>query len=86
MQCDWIEETFCKRECSHFIPSSRDSNKCGCGHYRIQHSKLAIDEAMDDHMSRKIMGKREIPKRWSIQSHTTLAPTDAYGTIEFQGC
>uniref|UniRef100_A0A914HV67 Uncharacterized protein n=1 Tax=Globodera rostochiensis TaxID=31243 RepID=A0A914HV67_GLORO len=55
IQCEWIEETFNRRECSHFIRSSKDSNK------------------------------REGPKRWSIHRHTNLAPTDAYGTIEFQG-
>ena len=78
-QADWIVETFEKRECSLFIPSSKADDKCGCGKWRNQHTAGALQGPDDPHHR----GHRD--HRWVISRHTLSAPTDAFGTIEFQG-
>ncbi|CAL4083894.1 unnamed protein product [Meganyctiphanes norvegica] len=72
----WIESVFNKRECCKFIPSSRDNARCCCGQLWQYHADgspatLRTGEGEDMH--------------WSPQRHTQLMPTDAYGTLEFQG-
>lgn len=37
---NWIRETFTRRECSRFIASSRDFDKCGCGRTRDAHRNI----------------------------------------------
>ncbi|CAI5439041.1 unnamed protein product [Caenorhabditis angaria] len=37
---NWIRDTFTRRECSSFIASNRDINKCGCGRPRDLHRKI----------------------------------------------
>ncbi|TKR93887.1 hypothetical protein L596_008261 [Steinernema carpocapsae] len=85
---NWIEQTFQRRECIKFIPSGRDSNKCGCGRPRNGH-----DEYVDKHYKRHSpvvdeatpIAEGSKAERWSIRKHTLCYPTDAHGTIEFQG-
>ncbi|CAL4164580.1 unnamed protein product, partial [Meganyctiphanes norvegica] len=72
----WVESVFNKRECCKFIPSSRDNARCCCGQLWQYHADgspatLRTGEGEDLH--------------WSPQRHTHLMPTDAYGTLEFQG-
>uniref|UniRef100_A0AAF5D5N7 TRPM SLOG domain-containing protein n=1 Tax=Strongyloides stercoralis TaxID=6248 RepID=A0AAF5D5N7_STRER len=74
---NFIEKTFKKRECCQFISTTKDEEKCGCGRFKNDHYIEAIDE-----MARLKKGGLE---KWSIRKHTVLCPTDAYGTIEFQG-
>jgi hypothetical protein len=66
----WIEETFKKRDCTHYIPdeSGNASGRCGCGREAHQHKAASTPRAFE---------------RWSIRAHTSASPTDAYGTIEF---
>ncbi|XP_043247449.1 transient receptor potential cation channel trpm-like [Amphibalanus amphitrite] len=71
----WIESTFCRRECNRFLPSAKDNSRCCCGNlwqYHSDGSPATLQHTVkgDDH--------------WSPLRHTTLHPTDAYGTIEFQ--
>ncbi|KAE9546167.1 hypothetical protein FO519_010621, partial [Halicephalobus sp. NKZ332] len=61
-----------------FIASSRDPDKCGCGRWRNQHNAVAL-QVYNDHFQRKKDHK------WTIARHTCTMPTDAFGTIEFQG-
>jgi transient receptor potential cation channel subfamily M protein 3 len=77
-QADWIIENFEKRECSFFISSSKDPDKCGCGKWRNQHSAQAFQGPEE-----RYRGSRD--QKWVISRHTLSAPTDAFGTIEFQG-
>ncbi|XP_073954021.1 transient receptor potential cation channel, subfamily M isoform X7 [Choristoneura fumiferana] len=67
----WIESTFQKRECKYFVPSAKDEHVCWCGLSKTAHgANIAVASA----------GEAWMPAR-----HTQPAPTDAYGTVEFQG-
>ncbi|XP_050403200.2 transient receptor potential cation channel subfamily M member 3 isoform X3 [Patella vulgata] len=70
----WVEKTFYKRECSKFIRSPRDPTKCYCGRGESWHTTLPpnITSASKE-------------EKWHPYKHTEAKPTDAYGTIEFQG-
>ncbi|KAK8740113.1 hypothetical protein OTU49_003046 [Cherax quadricarinatus] len=70
----WVETVFNKRECVKFIPSSKDNARCCCGQLWQCHrdgSPATLRHGEDIH--------------WSPSRHTQLLPTDAYGTLEFQG-
>ncbi|CAH2042109.1 unnamed protein product, partial [Iphiclides podalirius] len=67
----WIESTFQKRECKYFVPSAKDEHVCWCGLSKTAHGSNAATAAP---------GEAWVPAR-----HTQSAPTDAYGTVEFQG-
>uniref|UniRef100_A0A1L8DKF9 Putative transient receptor potential cation channel trpm n=1 Tax=Nyssomyia neivai TaxID=330878 RepID=A0A1L8DKF9_9DIPT len=69
----WIEANFQKRECIKFIPNPKDEERCCCGQTRLTHTVLAgVDVGSPTDM-------------WAPFKHTRSHPTDAYGTIEFQG-
>ncbi|XP_061501091.1 transient receptor potential cation channel trpm isoform X5 [Anopheles gambiae] len=69
----WIEANFQKRECIKFVPSPRNEDICCCGQERRTHQVLAGYEA-------------GVPTdSWQASKNTRAQPTDAYGTIEFQG-
>ncbi|XP_024940536.1 transient receptor potential cation channel trpm isoform X3 [Cephus cinctus] len=96
----WIEATFQKRECSKFIPSAKDehrfkavqgdknaeydvltTSRCCCGHSFTHHCGTGADvqsctASTTDDQERV---------QWSPGKNTRPSPTDAYGTIEFQG-
>ncbi|XP_053614210.1 transient receptor potential cation channel trpm isoform X17 [Plodia interpunctella] len=67
----WIESTFQKRECKYFVPSAKDEHVCWCGLSKTAHGSNTAVAAP---------GEAWVPAR-----HTHAAPTDAYGTVEFQG-
>ncbi|XP_050323310.1 transient receptor potential cation channel trpm isoform X5 [Bactrocera neohumeralis] len=69
----WIETNFQKRECIKFIPCPKDETKCCCGQSRQTHQTIPGIESGSPGDS------------WLPQKHTRAQPTDAYGTIEFQG-
>ncbi|XP_035907096.1 transient receptor potential cation channel trpm isoform X5 [Anopheles stephensi] len=69
----WIEANFQKRECIKFIPSPRNEDICCCGQERRTHQFAAGYET-------------GVPgDTWQASKNTRAQPTDAYGTIEFQG-
>ncbi|XP_055688814.1 transient receptor potential cation channel trpm isoform X3 [Lutzomyia longipalpis] len=69
----WIEANFQKRECIKFIPNPKDEERCCCGQARLTHPVLAgVDVGSPTDV-------------WVPFKHTRSHPTDAYGTIEFQG-
>ncbi|KAM9823037.1 transient receptor potential cation channel subfamily M member 6 isoform 1-T1 [Syngnathus typhle] len=88
----WIEETFSKRECLKFIPSSRDQHRCipvcqvcrnlircCCGRLMVEHS---WQEAPPPTF---FTGpEQDVSEDWSLELHTRASPTNAYGTIAFQ--
>ncbi|XP_059192629.1 transient receptor potential cation channel subfamily M member 6 [Centropristis striata] len=89
----WIEETFFKRECVKFIPSSRDLHRCNpvcqvcqnlirccCGRLMGEHS---WQESLPP-ISLYPGPGQDLEEDWSIELHTKASPTNAYGTVDFQ--
>ncbi|XP_040898692.1 transient receptor potential cation channel subfamily M member 6 isoform X4 [Toxotes jaculatrix] len=89
----WIEETFFKRECVKFIPSSRDLHRCipvcqvcqnlircCCGRLMAEHSW----QESPPPISLCPGPGQDMEEDWSIELHTKASPTNAYGTIDFQ--
>ncbi|KAM4618245.1 transient receptor potential cation channel subfamily M member 1b [Polymixia lowei] len=79
----WIERTFQKRECVHIFPT-KDTTRCACGQLVTQH--VAIPPGAGGKPEENQLVQIETTQeRWSVAKHTRASPTDAYGTIEFQG-
>ncbi|KAJ3603567.1 hypothetical protein NHX12_028312 [Muraenolepis orangiensis] len=89
----WIEDTFSKRECVKFIPSTRVLHRCVpvchicqnlirccCGRLIGEHS--GWDSCPP--LSLITRPGQEVEECWSTECHTTASPTDAYGTVDFQ--
>ncbi|KAJ8285178.1 hypothetical protein GJAV_G00023180 [Gymnothorax javanicus] len=85
-QKSWIERAFSKRECVHIIVSAKDHHRCCCGRLIGQHVGLppSISSSQND-KSERLAKNDSLSEKWSISKHTQLSPTDAFGTIEFQG-
>ncbi|XP_045072686.1 transient receptor potential cation channel subfamily M member 1-like, partial [Coregonus clupeaformis] len=84
----WIERIFQKRECIHIIPS-KDPTRCSCGQLMTQHvvipqGTLPNKPSEENHQLVQIDPPQQ-QERWSVAKHTQTSPTDAFGTIEFQG-
>ncbi|XP_062418010.1 transient receptor potential cation channel subfamily M member 6-like [Pungitius pungitius] len=77
----WIEESFSKRECVKFIPSSGDLQRCCCGRLVVEHP---WHESLPPPASLCPGPGRDLEEGWSVELHTRASPTDAYGTIDFQ--
>ncbi|CAL8248689.1 unnamed protein product [Merluccius merluccius] len=90
----WIEETFSRRECVKFIPSTRDLHRCVpvchicqnlirccCGRLMGEHSWQDAGPPMAMIPG---PGQEVEEEHWSTEQHTRARPTDAYGTIDFQ--
>ncbi|CAJ0596278.1 unnamed protein product [Cylicocyclus nassatus] len=77
----WIEHAFVKRECIKFVAQRDVPDRCGCGQLMTAHSQLALSRFSV--FSQTIRVEEGTP--WSIATHTQTAPTDAFGTIVFQG-
>ncbi|XP_067839633.1 transient receptor potential cation channel subfamily M member 3 isoform X2 [Heptranchias perlo] len=86
-QKSWIERAFCKRECVHIIPSIKDHHRCCCGRLIGQHVGLppAISISQNESIDSRTTKNDLHSEKWSVSKHTQLSPTDAFGTIEFQG-
>ncbi|XP_056379059.1 transient receptor potential cation channel subfamily M member 3 isoform X9 [Hyla sarda] len=86
-QKSWIERAFHKRECVHIIPSTKDPHRCCCGRLIGQHVGLtpSISIIQNEKNEGRLNRNDVQSEKWSIGKHTQLSPTDAFGTIEFQG-
>ncbi|XP_063996623.1 transient receptor potential cation channel subfamily M member 3 [Pogoniulus pusillus] len=86
-QKSWIERAFYKRECVHIIPSTKDPHRCCCGRLIGQHIGLtpSISIIQNEKNESRLTRNDIQSEKWSISKHTQLSPTDAFGTIEFQG-
>nr|XP_010306447.1 PREDICTED: transient receptor potential cation channel subfamily M member 3-like [Balearica regulorum gibbericeps] len=85
-QKSWIERAFYKRECVHIIPSTKDPHRCCCGRLIGQHAGLTPNITVQNEKNESRLTRNDIQsEKWSISKHTQLSPTDAFGTIEFQG-
>ncbi|KAM9360691.1 LOW QUALITY PROTEIN: transient receptor potential cation channel subfamily M member 6 [Symphorus nematophorus] len=89
----WIEETFFKRECVKFIPSSRDLHRCipvcpvcqslircCCGRLMGEHSWQDSPPPISLYPG----PGQDVEEDWSIELHTKASPTNAYGIVDFQ--
>ncbi|KAF4074612.1 hypothetical protein AMELA_G00241320 [Ameiurus melas] len=85
----WIQTTFYKRECVKFLAASRDHHRCFpvchvcqnlvrccCGRLIGEHSELDSSSYLPP------SGEEEV---WCVVQHTKTSPTDAFGSIDFQG-
>ncbi|XP_005171986.1 transient receptor potential cation channel subfamily M member 3 isoform X12 [Danio rerio] len=85
-QKSWIERAFSKRECVHIIVSTKDHHRCCCGRLIGQHVGLPPSiSSNQNEKSERVPKNDSLSEKWSISKHTQLSPTDAFGTIEFQG-
>ncbi|XP_066895672.1 transient receptor potential cation channel subfamily M member 3 isoform X9 [Kogia breviceps] len=86
-QKSWIERAFYKRECVHIIPSTKDPHRCCCGRLIGQHVGLTPSiSVLQNEKNESRLSRNDLQsEKWSISKHTQLSPTDAFGTIEFQG-
>uniref|UniRef100_A0A8C0IIL5 non-specific serine/threonine protein kinase n=1 Tax=Bubo bubo TaxID=30461 RepID=A0A8C0IIL5_BUBBB len=87
----WIEEVFSKRECAHIIPSSKDPHRCPAGCQVCQNLiRCCCGRLIGDHPGVDCSWPvyQSAPQKdsgeWSVQKHTKMSPTDAFGTINFQ--
>ncbi|KAM8983338.1 transient receptor potential cation channel subfamily M member 6 isoform 1-T1 [Ara ararauna] len=87
----WIEEVFSKRECAQIIPSSKDPHRCPAGCQVCQNLiRCCCGRLIGDHPGVDCNWPiyQAAPQRrgeeWSVQNHTKMSPTDAFGTISFQ--
>ena len=39
----WVERAFSRRECVRFVPSGKDTTKCGCGHPWTHHKTHGVE-------------------------------------------
>ncbi|XP_059533913.1 transient receptor potential cation channel subfamily M member 1 isoform X2 [Myotis daubentonii] len=80
----WIEKTFCRRECVFVIPSTKDPSRCCCGQLIALHIPPlpSVTSSKNGEESTELEAP---PEKWSVGRHTQAYPTDAYGTLEFQG-
>ncbi|XP_029016492.1 transient receptor potential cation channel subfamily M member 3 isoform X10 [Betta splendens] len=85
-QKSWIERAFSKRECVHIIASAKDPHRCCCGRLIGQHVGQPPGNSSSQNDKAERSAKNDsLSEKWSISKHTQLSPTDAFGTIEFQG-
>ncbi|KAL6465938.1 hypothetical protein MHYP_G00260710 [Metynnis hypsauchen] len=86
----WIQATFYKRECVKFLPASRDHHRCSpvchvcqnlvrccCGRLIGEHAELESSSWVPPASANE--------ETWSVAQHTRASPTDAFGSIDFQG-
>ena len=71
--------------CSDYL-STCSLLRCFCGRLIGQHVGLppGISSSQNDKAERLVKND-SLSEKWSISKHTQLSPTDAFGTIEFQG-
>ncbi|GMS99731.1 hypothetical protein PENTCL1PPCAC_21906, partial [Pristionchus entomophagus] len=86
----WLQHTFKRRECIRYVPVEGCVDRCGCGRSMALHCQLALSRfAIVTHQRGSSDGSSKStpkgPEKWSILSHTRTYPTDAFGTISFQG-
>lgn len=61
--------------------------RCCCGRLIGQHVGLtpSISIIQNEKNESRLTRNENQSEKWSISKHTQLSPTDAFGTIEFQG-
>ncbi|CAF92602.1 unnamed protein product [Tetraodon nigroviridis] len=87
----WIEETFSRRECVRFLPSSRDLHRCSPGCQVCQNLiRCCCGRLIGEHAGLEapppaaLQPGVDSAEDWSTERHTRASPTNAFGTIDFQ--
>ncbi|XP_075715558.1 transient receptor potential cation channel subfamily M member 7-like [Rhinoderma darwinii] len=88
----WIERTFYERDCVSIIPNSREPHRCipgcqicqqlvrcCCGRLIKEHRLVAENAGIS------LTDDQNESAAWTVETHTVKSPTNAYGTIDFQG-
>uniref|UniRef100_A0A8C5X6W6 non-specific serine/threonine protein kinase n=1 Tax=Malurus cyaneus samueli TaxID=2593467 RepID=A0A8C5X6W6_9PASS len=80
-----------KRECAHIIPSLKDPHRCPAGCQVCQNLiRCCCGRLIREHPGVERSwpvyqaGSQSDGGEWSVQKHTKMSPTDAFGTINFQ--
>uniref|UniRef100_A0A8C1AH10 Transient receptor potential cation channel, subfamily M, member 1b n=1 Tax=Cyprinus carpio carpio TaxID=630221 RepID=A0A8C1AH10_CYPCA len=69
----------------HIFPA-KDPTRCACGYLVTQHTAIAAGAVTNKPSEENKLVQVDPPQeKWSVVKHTQTVPTDAYGTIEFQG-
>uniref|UniRef100_A0A8C1TG18 Transient receptor potential cation channel subfamily M member 1-like n=1 Tax=Cyprinus carpio TaxID=7962 RepID=A0A8C1TG18_CYPCA len=64
----------------------RKEDLCACGYLVTQHTAIAAGAVTNKPSEENKLVQVDPPQeKWSVVKHTQTVPTDAYGTIEFQG-
>ena len=74
---NWIELSFCKRECARFAACCKEPMRCACGQLLEEHKTQA-----DGTVESGLMGDSYV---WLPSRDTRPSATDSYGTIDFVG-
>uniref|UniRef100_A0A674MRT7 Transient receptor potential cation channel subfamily M member 3 n=1 Tax=Takifugu rubripes TaxID=31033 RepID=A0A674MRT7_TAKRU len=69
----------------HIIVSAKDPHRCCCGRLIGQHVGLPPGISSQNDKTERLAKNDSLLEKWSVSKHTQLSPTDAFGTIEFQG-
>uniref|UniRef100_A0A672R4T7 non-specific serine/threonine protein kinase n=1 Tax=Sinocyclocheilus grahami TaxID=75366 RepID=A0A672R4T7_SINGR len=88
----WIQATFCKRECVKFLPASRDHHRCYPVCQVCQSLvRCCCGRLIAEHVGpySGLLGHGPGPdstdeEEWSVLRHTSVSPTDAFGSLDFQ--
>uniref|UniRef100_A0A8C2D9I4 non-specific serine/threonine protein kinase n=1 Tax=Cyprinus carpio TaxID=7962 RepID=A0A8C2D9I4_CYPCA len=86
----WIQATFSKRECVKFLPASRDHHRCYPVCQVCQSLvRCCCGRLIAEHVGpySGLLGHGPDPdeEEWSVLQHTSVSPTDAFGSLDFQG-
>ncbi|XP_051749602.1 transient receptor potential cation channel subfamily M member 6 isoform X2 [Ctenopharyngodon idella] len=89
----WIQATFNKRECVKFLPASRDHHRCYPVCQVCQSLvRCCCGRLIAEHVGpySGLLGQGPGPdsadeEEWSVLRHTSINPTDAFGSLDFQG-
>ncbi|XP_051551691.1 transient receptor potential cation channel subfamily M member 6-like isoform X1 [Myxocyprinus asiaticus] len=89
----WIQATFYKRECVKFLPASRDHHRCYPVCQVCQSLvRCCCGRLIGEHVGpySGLLGHGPDPdasgeEEWSVARHTSVSPTDAFGSLDFQG-
>ncbi|TRY81917.1 hypothetical protein DNTS_013382 [Danionella cerebrum] len=89
-RCSWIQATFCKRECVKFLPASRDHHRCYpvcqvCQSLVRCCCGRLIAEHVGPYSGLLGYGTGDEEEEWSVLRDTSVSPTDAFGSLDFQG-
>ncbi|GAB6029581.1 hypothetical protein CHUAL_005324 [Chamberlinius hualienensis] len=82
----FIKSRFTKRECRQFMSTDNDPERCGCGKLLDKHDSTSVCGQSEQMPSTWTSVNLEVSDDvWNPSKHTIMSPTDAFGTIEFQG-
>ncbi|XP_076855162.1 transient receptor potential cation channel subfamily M member 6 isoform X2 [Brachyhypopomus gauderio] len=94
----WIQTTFYKRECVKFLPVSWVHHRCSPVCHVCQNLiRCCCGRLIGEHMDLDSVSRGQGPappmsppppgdgEEWLVNLHTKASPTDAFGSIDFQG-